>query len=88
MPPKAQCACRMPVSECVCPEDEPLALPPGCGPWLAAMLGGGERRPGPPHEHVHRFPEPETDNDGNVIESDTEPPEYVPFTVTRDKDGA
>lgn len=74
----------MPVSECMCDLDEVLDLPPGCGPLLAAMFGGGERPPGPPYEHVHRFPEPETDDDGNVIESDTGAPEYVPFTVERD----
>lgn len=71
------------VSECVCDDDEVLDLPADCGPLIAAMLGGGERRPGPPYEHVHRFPEPETDDDGNVIESDAGPPEYVPFTIER-----
>jgi hypothetical protein len=51
-----------------------LDLPADCGPWIAAMLGGGERKPGHPHEHVHQFPEEPEDGP---------PPEYVPFTVER-----
>lgn len=65
----------MPVSECVCEDDNVLDLPRDCGPLIAAMSGGGERKPGPPYEHVHRFPEEPEDGP---------PPEYVPFTIEGD----
>jgi len=64
----------MPKCECVCDDDEVLDLPPGSGPPIAALFGGGNRQPGSPYEHVHQFPE---------VPEDEPPPEYVPFTIER-----
>jgi hypothetical protein len=83
VPPKAICPeCRQLKSECICETDDVLDLPPDCGPLIAAMLGPapGEE---PPGTYVFRFPQEETDDDGNPVEGDAGP-ECVPFTIDRD----
>jgi hypothetical protein len=64
------------------PDGEALDLPRDSGPLIAAMFGPapGEE---PPGTYVFRFPQEETDDDGNPVEGDAGP-ECVPFTIDRD----